>query len=107
VIGGKVVDPSGLAAHVGGSFAMATWLAGREPPEVMCCRCLTSVVAEPELAQLGPSGYQPLRGTQRLVEPGRYLRCRRCQPGRTAGTGLVGVASVNAVHSRFSGWLSA
>ncbi|MBV9143184.1 MAG: hypothetical protein JO115_20095 [Pseudonocardiales bacterium] len=27
MIGGKVVDPSALAAHVGGSFAMATWLA--------------------------------------------------------------------------------
>jgi hypothetical protein len=27
VIGGKVVDPSALAAHVAGSFAMATWLA--------------------------------------------------------------------------------
>ncbi len=27
MIGGKVVDPSALAAHIGGSFAMATWLA--------------------------------------------------------------------------------
>ncbi|MBV9314696.1 MAG: hypothetical protein JO100_13430 [Pseudonocardia sp.] len=27
MIGGKVVDPSALAAHVEGSFAMATWLA--------------------------------------------------------------------------------
>ncbi len=27
MIGGKVVDPSALAAHVGGSFAMAAWLA--------------------------------------------------------------------------------
>ena len=35
-----------------------------------------------------------------------HARCRSalCQPGRTAGTGLVGVASTNAFHSRFNSW---
>jgi hypothetical protein len=37
---------------------------------------------------------------------GQAARCRSalCQPARTAGTGLVGVASTNAFHSRFNSW---